>query len=152
MSFKNTLQEHYQKLHLPVPEYTTIQNEGGLWVSSLTINNKTYVGETKSKKIDAEQSTAKYVMSRSSGIIVFDDCSLQSQAQAKDEICIDDKLPKGNNIILIDLENIPKGIYLTTHKPGVTIFGFLSSYSSVSVKNFKHKVLTIDSGMPNAAR
>lgn len=66
MSYKNLLQEYYQKIGEPTPKYKTERCGGSphepLWISIVTLpNGKMYKGDMKSDKKSAEQYVAKMV-------------------------------------------------------------------------------------------
>lgn len=56
-NYKNKLQELCQKQRWILPKYSTTSVDGG-WISTVTVNDKNFVGNAFSSKINAEQDVA----------------------------------------------------------------------------------------------
>jgi hypothetical protein len=125
MSYKNKLQEYFQKKGIPLPIYDAKLCESG-WIGSVTINvnNKKikFKGDIKNKKIESQQSacikTLEYLK-------VDNSTQEKNIDDDKNKYIYNNKLTN-QNIIFIDIENTQKYKYI---KPKNYIFGFISTNS-----------------------
>lgn len=114
MSYKNKLQEYFQKKGIPLPIYDVKLCES-CWIGSVTIN-------VNNKKIESQQSacikTLEYLK-------VDNSTQEKNIDDDKNKYIYNNKLTN-QNIIFIDIENIQKYKYI---KPKNYILGFISTNS-----------------------
>jgi hypothetical protein len=127
-SFKNQLQEYFQKANKPLPTYESV-SEGKPhcpeWKSivNIFIGNeiKKFVGDNMRKRVNAENSAAEKAFNE-----------LMKHKEKQDEKKIKSRenpqLEDAKYIVLIDVENMPKVTTLIFPKEWF-ILGFLSIYS-----------------------
>jgi len=115
ISSKNILQEYYQKLGLTLPIYNTQMCSDGFFVSHLQLSDGIeMLGTPRRRKIDAEKDVAEMAIS----------CMKRSPIGYPD--LVKRKLIL-EYVILIDLENIPKGHEeLLIKYENIQIIGFVS--------------------------
>jgi hypothetical protein len=115
MSFKNRLQEYYQKEFGILPKYQTYRQGGSdhqpLWQSSLILHDEyMIIGEIQSTKSLAEQSAAENALSY-----------LQSEKERRGKRKVDP-----GTVLLVDIENLPNLIQEVVEEiEGLDIFGFV---------------------------
>ena len=110
-SYKNLLQEHFQKNKADVPEYNTFRTDQNkdnnpVWNSVMKIDGKTFNFEGKTKK-EAEIGVAKIVydyLTKNSLLEKKKDTTLVNRSQKVYQLN-EIELDKFNKIILIDGEN-----------------------------------------------
>jgi hypothetical protein len=109
MSSKNNLQEHCQKNKLDIPKYNTVRIGGDdhnpIWQSDLTVFNKTFTAQGKTKK-EAEQQVADAATKNIVNLKVTVDTSPTQYSRSQKYNSINDiKFAHYDNIVLVDAEN-----------------------------------------------
>lgn len=149
-SYKNLLQEHFQKNKLQLPSYETIRIDEGtdnepIWKSTVTLmNDKSYGGISKTKT-DAEMSAAKnayeYLILNGSGIGTRQNTTSSVPRLQKTKNLTDININNYKRILLVDGENCDLEIERVDSNILVLIF--------VSKNTTKNLVFRLQHNNPN---
>jgi len=130
---KNKLQEHFQRLSLPLPTYHTTRRDDDFSTVVTLHGGKTYNGYPKKRKIDAELSAAMIALQDLTAPVlppgVFPDVDIRPSAASP----VTPTTERANVAILVDLENQPRALEDIRYKygDGAEVWVFFSQYSAV---------------------
>lgn len=129
---KNNLQEYCQKRKQPLPEYTSVRMGGTdnepLWQSSITVDDKEYLGSICSSKKRAELSAAQVALTNIGNI-------------EEDSI----KMVIGKVALFVDVENMPHFADEVAKKFGgnIVIYAVVGEHHHLSDKEFTPNIIKI---------
>lgn len=137
MSAKNELQEYFQKLRLPCPEYKS-ERMGGRdhqpnWISTVKLFDGTEIkGEIHSTKSKAELNAAEKALEV---LLILNKKTIKTQ-----------KLYAENAALLVDVENLPNFIdEINDMVQGLDIYAFIGHHHCLATKKFPSPVKKIES-------
>jgi hypothetical protein len=123
VSFKNRLQEIYQKIGLPLPEYNTVTTNDGYFISNVSIihNGKLegYTGNKEASKTKAEMSAAELAYNTIKGTIKLSAHNIPVEYEGP------------SVVLVIDLENKQKALEELSQKymlptPDIRVVAFVT--------------------------
>jgi len=129
ISFKNKLQEIYQKQNKKLPKYSTYESDKKLlWISEVELyDGKKYIGDLCKRKNEAEETAATYA---------FNDVKIE-------KLPITNKYDLPRTVILVDIENMPKIIDELYDVENMDIYGFIGENHHLVKKEYGDKVIKI---------
>jgi hypothetical protein len=153
MSAKNRLQEIFQKIDYPLPQYYTQQEVSDdhlpQWISTVTIVmdkdkwvTKEYKGEKCGKKKVAECSAA---------LIALKEYKQPMQEEKRDTDLFSVLWENYRLIVLVDIENTPNISNLTNIPPDVLVVGVLGHCHNMATKHMNFPKYVIKSALKDAA-
>lgn len=131
-SHKNILQEHFQKLHLPLPKYATT-GEPGSWTSTVF-----FLLEGREYSVKGKECNSKKLAEQTAAMEAYNSIKKDNPVKAS-------KWRKSyyETAIIVDVENKPIVNKLAEIYPSVDIYAFVGKYHPLASTTYPKNVSVI---------